>query len=98
MLESVRRLRSCCQTPRGMTHRNVDCVMTNQNEDKTKRWEGIKLLPIKSHITALVPILSHFLMKTNDHTLTTRKAIIGLTDWCTELEILKKKKNIENSS
>ena len=58
MLESFRRLRSCCQTTRGMTDRNVDYVMTNHNEDQTKRWEGIKLLTIKSHITALVPIQS----------------------------------------
>ena len=58
MLESFRRLRSCCQTTLGMTDRNVDCVMTNHNEDQTKRWEGIKLLTINSRITDLVPIQS----------------------------------------
>ena len=47
MHESFRRLRSCCQSIRGMTDRNVDCVMTNHNEDKTKKWEGSKLFPIE---------------------------------------------------
>lgn len=41
-----------------MTNRDVDCVMANDNEDKTKRSEGIKLLPTKSHIMALVLIQS----------------------------------------
>ena len=39
MLESFCKLRSCCQATHGMTHRNVDCVLTNHNEEKTKSGE-----------------------------------------------------------
>ena len=39
MLESFCRFRSCCQITHGMTQRNVDCVMSNHNEEKTKSGE-----------------------------------------------------------
>ena len=45
-------------------------------------------------------LLKTILKRTGLHndTLITRKAIIGLTDWCTEHLRLKKKQNKENSS
>ena len=84
MLESFRRLRSCCQTIHDMTNRDVDYVMTNHNEDKAKRGgRGLNYFPSRT-ISWLLLSYSLSPMKTNDHTPTTRKAIIGLTDWCTE--------------
>lgn len=50
-----------------MTHRNVDCVMTNHNEGKTKSGGRA--------ISRLLFPYRVFLMKANDNTLTTRKAI-----------------------
>ena len=75
MLESSRRLGSCYQTTRGMTHRNVDCVMTNHNEGKTKSGgRGLTSFPSRAISWLLFPYRV-FLMKANDNTLTTRKAI-----------------------
>ena len=66
------------------------------SDDKNTRRERC----IGKKVTSEAILLKTILKRTglHNHTLITRKAIIGLTDWCTEHLRLKKKKNKENSS
>ena len=66
----------------------------------TKIHEGSMIRDAGKKVTSEAILLKTILKRTglHNHTLITRKAIIGLTDWCTEHLRLKKKKTKKNSS